>query len=227
MSETQIDLHAINRLNQRLDLMANNHDISTTENDLIRRNINNVLSHDFCAGKDYGIFLGSFTPNPKSSLYTDKNEFDPNIPFYTIDTPKGHRNNDDILCDSTGDEFWGIVRKNRLKTVMLRKRLQRRSAAQDRMNGDGGLGVDKVIMNFDSYLENLEKEAELKRQAELKALEAERKTKSINGVKWQIDDTKAIIYKKNNPDIFVKYDDIFDYSDWDNKTREDILDSFD
>ena len=221
--ETEVDTHAYDRVKERLDLMTANGDITSAEDAEIRRNLENIIAHNFDSG-GYGIFLGSFVPKKTSSLYTDRNEYDRGIPFYQI------YSNDGIFAkDSTGDEMWAIVRDNRLKTVMLRKALQRRSMYKDR-NDDGGLGVETPVPDFDKFLQNIERERQMrdrekllqkdKEQIKLKQLE---KTVNIKGVSWVIDDAKQIVYKKNNPNTFVKFDDVLEYPDWDDKTKEDIL----
>jgi len=211
--ETEIDTHALLRLEQRLDLMSNNGDITQRENDIIRKNLDNIISHNFDPNISYGIFLGSFIPNPKSKLYTNANKFNPGISFYEIKSDR-----DELLKDSTGDEFWAIVRKNRIKTVMLRKRLQRASAHKDRMD-DGGLGVDKVIPNFDNYLQQQTDAKQQQKEPE----KQQEKVINIKGVLWKIDDINKRLSKKNNPNTFVSFDDVLDYPDWNDNTKEQIL----
>ena len=210
--ETEINTHTLQRLEQRLDSMSANGDITSNEDETIRKNLENIVGYKFDPNKSYGIFLGSFIPNPKSRLYTNKNEYDPGIPFYQIFS------NDGIFAkDSTGDEMWGIVRDNTLKTVMLRKRLQRRSANKPRME-DGGLGVDKVIPDFDSFIQ---RQNDAKQQQEPE--KQQEKVINIKGVLWKIDDANQRIYKKNTPNTFVDFNDVLDYPEWDDNTKEQIL----
>lgn len=216
--ETEINDHALQRLEQRLDLMSNNGDITQRENLTIRKNLDDVITYDFNPNKSYGIFLGSFVPNPKSKLYTDTNEYNSGIPFYEIYVS----DKNEIMKDSTGDEFWAVVRKNRITTVMLRKRLQREFAGNDRMDR-GGLGVDFPIFNFDNFKQKADIEKQQQQQKELNKQELNKNLVKIGGVSWEIDNANERIFKKNNPNTFVTFDNFLDYPDWDDNTKEQIL----
>ena len=211
--ETKLNSHAIQRLNERLDMLTKSGDLTQREIGIIKKNLNNILSHDFNPNESYGIFLGSFVPNPKSNLFTNTNSHNPGIPFYEIYGV----GNDELMKDSTGDEFWAVVRKNVITTVMLRKRLQREFAHNER-NDRGGLGVNNVITNFDNYLQKSNSE---KQQREPE--KQQEKLININGVLWIIDDVNERIYKKNNQNTFITFDNVLDYPDWDDKTKEQIL----
>lgn len=210
--ETEINTHALQRLEGRLNLMGANGDITPREEETIRKNLKNVVDYNFDPNKTYGIFLGSFIPNPKSHLYTNTNAFDPGIPFYQIFS------NDGIFAnDSTGDEMWGIIRNNTIKTVMLRKRLQRRSANKPRME-DGGLGVDIVIPDFNNFVQ---RQNDAKKQQEPK--KQQEKLINIDGVFWKIDNANQRIFKKNNPNTFINFNDVLDYPKWDDNIKTQIL----
>lgn len=230
LNKADINAHAEQRLEQRLELMAKIGDITPREYQIIRGNFDKILQNSFNeknedgSTRSYGIFLGGFRPNPKSPLYTVTNPYNMGIPFYTV-----LDNSDPVFSkDSTGDEMWAIVRENVVETIMLRKRLQRRSAAEERGSGDGGLGVDKegIIFDLDEYLRKREEKEEQDR-ANAAPKEADPTLKPIKGVMWKIDKARNGIHKKNNPNFFVKYDDIYDYPDWDEKTKEEILDILD
>jgi hypothetical protein len=218
MVETALEGHALDRLKERLDLMTKNGDITPKEDNTIRSTLNNIISYEFAPNKSFGIFLGSFTPNPNSKLYTITNSHNMGVPFYEIYVA----DKSEILKDSTGDEFWAVIRNNKITTVMLRKRLQREFAGNER-NDRGGLGVDHVIPNFDKFIDTINKEKEIHKEKEQVRLKQVEKTVNIKGVAWIIDDAKQIVYKKNNPNIFVKFDDVLDYPNWDDQTKEDIL----
>jgi len=214
--EAKVSSHSLKRLNSRLDSMKTYGDITQTEYDNIKKNLIDVLSFDFKPKTSFGILLGTFTPNPKSTSYTDTNEFNPGIPFLSIQS-----GNDDLMTDSTGDEFWGVVRENVLTTVMLRKRLQRQYANRDRED-KGGLGVDVVITNMDNYREIQAAEQELEKYKEQDRLERADEKIQIDGVWWVIDKKKEIIFKKNKPESFVTFNDFLDYPDWDDETKDEI-----
>ena len=143
--ESENTMHSYERIMDRVKKMSYNHDITSQEAKIIEDNLNSVLNYTFNPNKSYGILLGSFKPNPQSELYTNANMFNRGIPFYQIIS------NDGIFAkDSTGDEIWGIISNNKITTVMLRKRLQREYASNDRMH-HGGLGVDNIILDFDEF----------------------------------------------------------------------------
>lgn len=216
LQKIEVDKHAADRVRARLDRMARDGDITKQEEAEIRRNLENVVNYKF-DNKDYAIFLGSFVPNPNSPSYTDNNQYDPGIPFYQI------YSNDGVFAkDSTGDEMWAIVRDQQLKTVMLRKSVQRRSANKAR-NDDGGLGVDMPIFNFDEFMQKREQQRVQQQQTQARKEAELKKLKQINGVWWKVDDNKKVVHQKNKPDNFVKFDDIISYPNWDDETKEDII----
>lgn len=140
--KTKITEHAYNRITERLEGMTKNNDITVKEEESIKANLNAILNYDFKSNKSYGVMLGRFGINPKSKLIT---EFHKSGVYYEINSIDHH----DIMKDSTGNEFWGIVRSNGLVTAFLRKTVQRRTANQPR--DMGGLGVDIVIDNINTW----------------------------------------------------------------------------
>ncbi len=214
--ETDISGHAFDQMRKRLDRMKSGGDITPEEDAEIRKNLNSILTHEFDS-KDYGIFLGAFKPNPKSPLYTITNPYDPGIPFYQIFSDDGV-----FAKDSTGDEMWAIIRNNVLKTVMLRKSVQRRSMNKER-NVDGGLGVDIAIPNLEKFLANEKQKKELFQQKMLQRQQEEKSTINVDGVIWAIDTKNQKLYKKNNPNVFVTFDNILNHPAWNENTQEKVF----
>ena len=210
--ESEVSPHAYRRIKERLKIMSNNNDITSQEAAYIDNNVNNVINHNFNTNKTYGINLGRFKINPNSALVTHKHK---SGSYYEINSVDGN----DIVKDSTGNEFWGVVRNNTLVTISLRKSIQRHTAEESR--NSGGLGVDMIIDDFNKYLRRINNEKELQKQKE--QIKQQHKILKINGVSWQIDDINQIIFKKNNPNVFVDFDDILDYPDWDDDTKEEII----
>jgi len=128
--------HAYNRFEERLKGMCANDDITKEELKIIMENLNFILESDFDKEISYGIMLGRFNINPKSYLVTKKH---PSGVYYEINSKDEY----DIVKDSTGNEFWIIIRNNRLITAFLRKTIQRKTAHMPR--DEGGLGVDVVV----------------------------------------------------------------------------------
>lgn len=214
--ETDITGHAFTQIKKRLGEMTSGGDITSEEDARIRNSLNLILSNEFDS-KSYGIFLGAFKPNPNSKLYTTTNKHDPGIPFYEIFGDDGI-----FAKDSTGDEMWAIVRDNEIKTVMLRKNLQRRSMNKGR-NDDGGLGVDEVILDMKSYLENKKKKEEEQKQKIQQKEKENQRIINVDGVLWVMDADTERLYKKNNPSVFVSFNNIENHPAWDEKTQDIVL----
>jgi hypothetical protein len=140
--ESEISSHAYKRIKERLKTMSNNNDITSQEAMNIDRNVNNIINYNFNPNKSYGIMLGRFNINPDSTLTTTRHKTGSYYEINSFDYS-------DIIKDSTGNEFWGIIRGNKLITVFLRKSIQRNTAEQPR--NMGGLGVDVVIDDFNLY----------------------------------------------------------------------------
>lgn len=144
--ETEVVGHAETRINDRLKKMVDFGYITTIEANTISNNLKKVLSHEFDRYKSYGIKLGSFNVDPDSTS-SNNVSWDAGNPYYRI----WSEDRSDIVKDSTGNEFWGIIRNNKLITVFLRKDYQIRSAHKER-NDDGGLGVTDVIVNINDLV---------------------------------------------------------------------------
>jgi len=128
--------HAYNRIEERLEHMCDKDDITEEEQETIMENLNLISERDFEKDISYGIMLGRFKINPKSYLVTKKH---PSGVYYEINSKDEY----DVVKDSTGNEFWVIIRNNRLITAFLRKTVQRQTAHMPR--DEGGLGVDEII----------------------------------------------------------------------------------
>jgi hypothetical protein len=87
--------------------------------------------------------IGSFKPNPNSNFYVKTND---GRGYYSII-------DDAVIHDSTGDQFWVIVRENKATTVMLRKSIQTSDTEHNKVK----LNVDEVITNLEKYIQNKEK----------------------------------------------------------------------
>jgi len=212
VQEAVLNQHALERVEQRLNSMKIDNDLSYGEEQIITNNLQKILSYEFNPNKSFGILLGTFKPNPESRLYTDTNGWNPNVPFYEI----YGQGLDDVVKDSTGDEFWAVVRNNVITTVMLRKKSQREFALNDRED-NGGLGVGVVSTNVDNLIAKEEEEKE-------KLLSKPNKKNNIiriNNTQWVVDGKNEKVYQKNKPNRFVHLDNIFNH--FDDKTCEEIL----
>jgi len=138
----EITAHALERLMERLDKMTNNDDITEQEATEIRKTVNKIVKKEFDSFTSYGIMFGRFAINPESRLVTEKHN---SGVYYEINS----LDHQDVMRDSTGNEFWGIIRGNRMVTAFLRKTVQSKTAHKPR--NQGGLGVDVVIKNFNNF----------------------------------------------------------------------------
>lgn len=141
--KTQISEHGYNRLRERLEKMTIHGDITAIEAFQMEYILNQILKRGFNPNKSYGIKLGTFSINPNSFLVTRKHPSGVYYEIYSADP-------NDIIKDSTGNEFWVIIRNNKLITSFLRKSIQRSTASKPR--NAGGLGVDIIIDDFNRYL---------------------------------------------------------------------------
>lgn len=132
----EISKHQLQRIKERFDVFTID-DISFN----CKRHINDTLSllnsFSFPPNKSFGIMLGEFTPNKKSKFYKNVGG---NRHYYSII-------DDVIIADSTGDQFWVIVRNNKITTFMLRKSIQTKDLAHNLEK----LRVDVVIKNLITY----------------------------------------------------------------------------
>ncbi len=129
--------HSIDRIKERFNIFSNE-DLSPNVKSAILTNINLIEAVDFPKNKSYGIMLGSFYPNPKSSFY---HEVERGRGYYQI-------MDDSVITDSTGDQFWIVVRDNQVTTFMLRKKIQ----TDDTKHNLEKLRVDYIIKNISDYI---------------------------------------------------------------------------
>jgi len=138
----KITEHALERIMERLETMTSNNDITEEESEEIKRNLNNIINYEFNNYSSYGIMFGKFNINLDSNLLTEKHKTGTYYEINSLDDK-------DVIRDSTGNEFWGIIRSNKLVTAFLRKTIQRHTAEKPRNHG--GLGVEQVIDDFDNF----------------------------------------------------------------------------
>lgn len=121
--------HQLDRFKTRFNILCQGH-ISSEDKNEILRNLNTLNQIDL-DNKSYAVRIGGFKVNKDSEFYIDVN----GRGYYRV--------NDELFKDSTGNEFWAIVRNNRIITFMLRKDIQSRDVEKmkDRLR------VDDVIFD--------------------------------------------------------------------------------
>ena len=125
--------HASDRLRERF-LTIPNEDISLKEKERILNNLKVIEQHSFREDKSFAIMLGEFLPNPDSIYYVNG--------YYLIPNP------DDLFTNSTGNQFWCIIRENKIFTIFLRKREQ----TQDAQKNANDLKVNYSFKNIGKAL---------------------------------------------------------------------------
>jgi hypothetical protein len=130
--EADITQHSDLRVMSRIDAMGAE-DLTNLERSTIKGNLQKVIDTNF-PNQAFAIMLGQFRPNPKSDLYFDGH--------YRMIDERGN--------DSTGDQFWVIVRDNVVTTFLLRKSVQTRDS---NYNNDK-LRTDHSIKNINNFLKN-------------------------------------------------------------------------
>jgi len=126
--------HEVGRIKSRFSVLAPT-DLDDTDKFNIIKNLNLLDTIKFEPTKSYGIKLGGFKINPQSKYYLK------------IGDREYYRINNELLKDSTGNEFWVIVRNDRVTTFMLRKDIQSR----DEGNLIEKLRVDKIIFDLNTF----------------------------------------------------------------------------
>jgi len=110
------DKHLIKRFIDRISIMTDE-DISSVDKDKIITNIHKAIVTEFDPYTDFAVFLGEFTPKPTSEHYYKMHD---GREYYRVMSNDDY----DMLKDSTGNQFWMIVRRNKIHTIFLRKSIQ-------------------------------------------------------------------------------------------------------
>lgn len=133
----QVSEHQLERITERFEVFTSN-DISFAFKNHIKHNLSLLGKLKLPFGKSFGIMLGSFEPNKESKHYkvvtNDRS-------YYSII-------DDTVISDSTGDQFWIVIRHKKITTFMLRKSIQ----TADLVHNLEKLRVDEVILNLQKYI---------------------------------------------------------------------------
>jgi hypothetical protein len=131
--------HQLERIEERFDIFTSK-DLAFAVKNHIKRNISLLNKIELDEDKSYGILLGHFKPNDKSEHYVSiANE----RAYYRI-------MDDEVISDSTGDQFWAVVRRCKITTFMLRKGIQTENLAHNLKK----LDVDEVINNLPKFIKD-------------------------------------------------------------------------
>lgn len=153
LNEANFGEHSVDRFKERFSEFSDE-DIPQSVKQGIIKNLDTIERTDFPINKSYGVMLGSIPVNKESQYYkayleTVKagNTMGKGGSYYSIIGDKKR-----IIKDSTGNQFWVVIRNNEVTTFMLRKDVQ----TNDSNYNIEKLRVDSVIKNLKTYLEKKE-----------------------------------------------------------------------
>lgn len=138
MEKTKLNItkHQLDRIKERFDVFTID-DISIACKNQINNTLSLLNTFEFSSDKSFGVMLGEFIPNEKSKHIKIVGG---NRHYYSII-------DDSVISDSTGDQFWVVIRNNKITTFMLRKSIQTKDLAHNLEK----LRVDEVIKNLMTY----------------------------------------------------------------------------
>ena len=192
MPEAEVDPHTIERIRDRITSMSKQ-DLPDGVKENILMVFDKVEALDFPKNRNYIVFLGDIPINTNSRYY---HEFRGGG-YYKI-------------AGSIGNQFWVVVRNNKITTFMLATDFQTQNAEKNAKR----VNVDYSIRDIDEFKQSLGN----------RNVKRERiPTVNINGVKWVVDTDNETIHKKNKPVIKHKIVDMIDTVD---KATQDAIMNF-
>lgn len=202
-------IHSIERFYKRLQTLVDNKSISTREKNNLEKNLNSVNDFNFDRNTSYAIKLGSFNIRKESPFYRINRRGDR---YYSVPDPDapGER--------SEGNEFWCVVRHNKIITIMLTHHFQVTpyAIALEQFK------VDRAVLDIDNFIELETKRIEIKKK------EREEFTKNKNQLIKRKNEFKTFkLYDKSVVKYFPYSNKIIDtkgntlkYSDIENKLKK-------
>lgn len=133
----RISQHQLDRISERFEVFTSK-DIKFAVKNHIKHNLALLGKVKLPKDKSFGIKLCHFVPNKESKHYK---VVDTNRAYYSIV-------DDSVIHDSTGDQFWVVIRHNKITTFMLRKSIQ----TQDLEHNLEKLRVDEVIIDLPKFI---------------------------------------------------------------------------
>jgi hypothetical protein len=198
--------HSIARIKQRIESIPDE-DLPHEVKERVFYNLDKIEATDFSKKKDFAVMVGKFGPDPSSDLYVTDEQ---GRGYYRINTTEPNA----AIKDSTGDEFWMIIRGNVIHTFFLRKSWQTKNL---NLNAEK-LRVDYSFKSVEAAIDVLGKDKGGEQQQQQKR---EKPIVNIDGVKWMVNPKDETIFKKNKPQDIYKLDTIMDKLD--EPTQEKIL----
>lgn len=135
INEVYFMQHSNDRIKERIKIFSDD-DIPASVKHHIYDNIDILHDIDLNPKKSYGVMIGSFNPDKDSPHYVGVR----GRGYYSII-------DDTVISDSTGNQFWVIVRGNKATTVMLRKEIQTKDVEHNKQK----LNVDVIIKDLPKF----------------------------------------------------------------------------
>lgn len=135
----KITQHQLDRITERFEIFTSD-DLKFAVKNHIKYNLKLLGKIKLDRDKSFGVKLCHFIPNKDSKFYKVVNN---DRPYYSI-------MDDEVIHDSTGDQFWVIIRQNKITTFMLRKSIQ----TNDLKHNLEKLRVDEVIIDLLKFIKN-------------------------------------------------------------------------
>lgn len=144
-------IHSIERFYKRLQTLVDNKSISTREKNNLEKNLKSVNDFNFDRNTSYAIKLGSFNIRKESPFYRINRRGDR---YYSVPDPDapGER--------SEGNEFWCVVRHNKIITIMLTHHFQVTPYALALEQ----FKVDRGVLDIDNFIELETKRREIRKK---------------------------------------------------------------
>lgn len=137
MNTLKVSKHQLDRINERFEIFTSK-DIKFAVKNHIKHNLFLLSKIELCKNKSFAIKLCHFIPNKESKYYK----------VIGIDRAYYSVINDSVIHDSTGDQFWVIIRKGKITTFMLRKSIQ----TEDLEHNLNKLRVDEIIIDLPKFI---------------------------------------------------------------------------
>lgn len=129
--------HQLDRIAERFEIFTSN-DLKFAVKNHVKHNLRLLGKLKLDRDQSFGIRLCQFVPNKDSQYY----KLVDNVrPYYSI-------LDDEVIHDSTGDQFWVITRGNKITTFMLRKSVQTNNLEYNLEK----LRVDEIITDLPRFI---------------------------------------------------------------------------
>lgn len=151
LNEVDFAEHSLDRVKERFNKFTDE-DVNPSIKQQVLANLDLLSQFNFPAGKSFGVLLGVI---PQSQINTESRYYRNylNDPAQKKFIGAGNKyysiNDDELMSESTGNEFWIVIRNNKATTFMLRKDAQTKDSEYNAEK----LRVDNVIKNLRKHIE--------------------------------------------------------------------------